>query len=63
MKKPSEIFETSEASGYELTKSDAHNVTYHYIAWGKTVVKTVVVSDHCNVDLDEDGYPVGVEII
>ena len=49
------------------TKSDAVNVRYVYLqditTDRKPVSKTVKVSDHCNVDLDEDGYPLGIEII
>jgi len=28
-----------------------------------TVDRTVEVSEHCNVDLDKDGYPIGIEIM
>ena len=41
---------------------------YYYLAvFGSTgnrqVAKTVPVSDHCNVDLDDTGFPIGVEVI
>ena len=39
------------------------NVSYKVLAHGKTVAKTVVVSEHCNVDLDAEGYPIGIETI
>jgi len=49
---------------YEATcDTEAANATYIYIRQGDKVAKTVKVSDHCNVDLNEEGWPIGVEII
>lgn len=41
------------------------NATYYYLdpTMARTVAKTVRVSERCNVDIDADGYPVGVEVI
>lgn len=29
----------------------------------RTVAKTVEVSRHCNVDIDKDGFPIGIEVL
>jgi uncharacterized protein YuzE len=29
----------------------------------RTVAKTVQVSDKCNIDIDKDGFPIGVEVL
>jgi len=43
--------------------SSIPNVSYTVLTHNRTVAKTVVVSEHCNVDIDAEGYPVGIETI
>jgi len=45
------------------TTSSITNVSYTVLTHNRTVAKTVVVSEHCNVDIDAEGYPVGIETI
>lgn len=47
----------------EEPESDIANTSYYHIAQGKTVAKTISVSEHCNIDLDGEGYPIGIETI
>lgn len=51
--------------GMKKTHDEVANATYYYLepTSQRTVSKTVSVSDKCNVDIDEDGFPLGVEVI
>lgn len=44
---------------------ETSNATYYYLdpTMARTVAKTVRVSERCNVDIDVEGYPIGVELI
>ena len=58
------IEETHNTREKVSTKSDAGGSRYVYLKdQPEIVIKTVQVSDHCNVDLDEQGYPIGIEIV
>ncbi len=46
----------------DTTHDEATGASYVYVCGGK-VVKTVQVTKHCNVDIDEDGFPVGIEVL
>ena len=42
------------------------NATYYVLeptAEGRKVAKTIQVSERCNVDIDAEGFPVGVEVL
>lgn len=41
------------------------NASYYYLdaTTQRTVAKTVEVSEHCLVDVDSEGYPIGVEVL
>ena len=41
------------------------NASYYIldVTANRKVAKTVVVSEVCNVDIDDEGYPVGVEVL
>lgn len=45
------------------THDSVANASYTLLAVNRTVAKTVVVSEHCNVDIDAEGYPVGIEVL
>ena len=46
------------------TTSMAKGARYVYLQeQPDKVFKTVRVSEHCNVDLDQRGYPIGIEIV
>lgn len=45
------------------THDDTANVSYYYLDQPRKVAKTVQVSEKCNVDIDEDGLPIGVEVL
>jgi hypothetical protein len=59
--------DTNSKHGCNMTNKDIENdtasATYTVLNFGRKTVKSVQVSDHCIVDLDDDGYPVGVETI
>ena len=38
-------------------------VSYTVLNHNRDVHQTIVVSEHCNVDIDEEGYPIGIETI
>lgn len=47
------------------TYDDAANASYYILneTVNRTVAKTVQVSPICNVDIDVEGYPLGIEIL
>lgn len=47
------------------THDEQTNASYYILepTTQRTVAKTVVVSERCNVDIDADGYPIGVEVL
>ena len=49
----------------KTTHNSVANATYYLLDETaiRKVAKTVPVSDFCNVDIDLDGYPIGVEIL
>lgn len=49
----------------QITHDDATNVTYYRLnpTDGREIDKTVKVSERCNVDIDEKGLPIGVEVL
>lgn len=47
-----EVDKTANATYYTLNQTSQ-----------RKVVKTVKVSKICNVDIDEEGYPIGVEVL
>lgn len=49
----------------EKTTDPTTNATYYMLdpTMARTVSKTVKVSDRCFVDIDDDGYPIGIEVI
>ena len=46
----------------EATEAPSH-ISYRYTSLrsDRTVARSVYVSQHCNVDVDADGYPIGIE--
>ena len=59
----SEIFDTSLNQTFkEATEAPSH-ISYRYTSLrsDRTIAMTVTVSDHCTVDLDAEGYPIGIE--
>lgn len=45
------------------THDEIANASYTVLTDNRTVAKTIVVSEHCNVDIDAEGYPVGIEVL
>lgn len=47
------------------TEDKIANATYYILepTTSRKVAKTVEVSPICNVDIDEEGYPLGVEVL
>jgi len=44
------------------THDDAANASYTILRHGK-VARTVQVSERCNVDVDGEGFPLGIEVL
>ena len=47
------------------THDEVANASYYVLdeTTDREVAKTVQVSERCNVDVDKDGYPLGVEVL
>lgn len=47
------------------THDKTANATYYCLepTTARKISKTVPVSSRCNVDVDEEGYPIGVEVL
>jgi len=47
------------------THDKTANATYYTLdaTNSRKISKTVQVSERCNVDIDEDGFPLGVEVL
>lgn len=47
------------------THDGTTNATYYLLEpmSNRKVAKTKVVSDICNVDIDANGYPIGIEVL
>lgn len=47
------------------TDDEVANASYYTLdqTSQRKVAKTIQVSERCNVDIDKDGFPVGVEVI
>jgi len=61
--KASEIFDPSLKQTFKEATETSSHISYRYTSLrsDRTIAKTVTVSEHCSVDLDDEGYPIGIE--